>query len=645
MKSNPKLRFIVTAYVLVALAVSFLLYGIYMFLSSSVDEKMKDYEQRKQYRQSQDSKRNISSNEKCFDCHSGMQGFEASHNPEIIGCTSCHLGNAIAEKKEIAHNGMVLFPGNSSNAEKTCGQNGCHPQMIARMQNNIMNTMNGVVSVDKWVFGEGASPTVKTPVQLIGNSPAEKHLRNLCASCHLSNEKKELGPITELARGGGCLACHLNYSSDAKTELAEYLKKKSTVKNSEANISLHPQVSLKVTNQHCFGCHSRSGRISLSYDGWHETILKPEDVKGKVGFRILDDGRVVQQIQKDVHSEKGMICVDCHTSYEIMGDGTYALHKEEQMKVQCVDCHLIKQPKTEKLVEFDFESKKIAELLNIADNKKDYLTSAKNGFPFVNTFYENGIAKLIKKSNKETVRIKSPANVCIEGTAHKYLSCNSCHNSWTPQCIGCHTEYDENSTMYDLLANKEADGEWLEYGKNFFAEPATLGVKEQKDTNGKITRVIDEFTPGMILTIDKMDGSNNIFKRLFAPGFSHTIRKEARSCESCHNNPLALGYGRGKLEYKIVDGKGAWKFTPQFPIIKSDGLPEDAWIGFLKEGKRNSATREYARPFSLLEQKRILTVGSCISCHKSDSPVIKAAVLDFSKVVKLKSKECVLPDW
>ncbi|KAF0142037.1 MAG: hypothetical protein FD122_1124 [Stygiobacter sp.] len=641
MKSNPKLRFIVTAYVLVALAVSFLLYGIYMFLSSSVDEKMKDYEQRKQYRQSQDIKENRSANEKCFDCHSGMKGFEASHNPEIIGCSSCHLGNALSDKKEVAHAGMVLFPGNSSNVEKTCGQNGCHPQMIARMQNNIMNTMNGVVSVDKWVFGEGASPTAKSPVQLIGNSPAEKHIRNLCASCHLSNEKTELGPITELSRGGGCLACHLNYTPDAESELAEYLKKK----KSNADISLHPQINLNVTNQHCFGCHSRSGRISLSYDGWHETILKPENVKGKIGFRVLDDGRVVQQIKKDVHSEKGMICVDCHTSYEIMGDGTYTLHKEEQMKVQCVDCHLINQPKTQKFSEFDFESKKIAELLNIGDSKKNYLTTIKNGFPLVNVFYESGIAKLIKKSTKETVRIKSPANVCTEGKAHKELSCNTCHNSWTPQCVGCHTEYDENSSMYDLLANKEANGEWLEFGKNFFAEAATLGVKEQKYANGKITRVIDEFTPGMILTIDKMDGSNKIFKRLFAPGFSHTIRKEARSCESCHNNPLALGYGRGKLEYKIVDGKGTWKFTPKFPLMKEDNLPEDAWIGFLKEVKKNSATREYARPFSVSEQKGILTVGACLTCHKSDTPIMSAAILDFPKVNTLKSQKCVLPGW
>jgi len=34
--------------------------------------------------------------------------------------------------------------------------------------------------------------------------------------------------------------------------------------------------------------------------------------------------------------------------------------------------------------------------------------------------------------------------------------------------------------MYDLLANKEAKGEWLEFGKNFFAEAELLGLKNRR---------------------------------------------------------------------------------------------------------------------------------------------------------------------
>lgn len=571
-----------------------------------------------------------STKESCLTCHSKVQGFESSHSPEKIGCSSCHLGNPKENSKEEAHKNMILIPGNFYDLDKTCGSPNCHPQMIPRMKNNIMNSMNGVVTVDKWVFDEAKLPTFKNSIHEIKFSPAEKHLRNLCASCHLSNVKTELGPINELSRGGGCLACHLSYSENALKEL-RYYKNKLT--------NYHPNISLQINNMHCFGCHSRSGRISLSYDGWHETLLKPEEVKSKIGFRILDDGRVVQQIQKDIHSEKGMLCIDCHNSYEIMGDGNYYLHKEEQLQIQCIDCHLLDKPKTIKIFEFDYESKKISELLKLKLNDKNFLTTQKN-IPYVNAFFENGKSFLIKKEFKEKVEIKMPLFACTEGKAHKDLSCATCHNSWTPQCIGCHTEFNDNSTMFDLLENKEANGEWIEHSKDLTAGITTLAVRETKNK-----REIIEVMPGMILTIQKSKNEKPIFKRLFAPAFSHTIRKESKRCEDCHLNPLVLGYGRGKLEYKIENGKGNFTFTSKYQKIKYDNLPEDAWIGFLKERKENSATRENIRTFSVEEQKRILTVGSCLKCHKSNSPVIKATLYDFDKVIKLKSPKCVLPNW
>ncbi|GAB4130363.1 MAG: selenite/tellurite reduction operon c-type cytochrome ExtM [Ignavibacteriales bacterium] len=572
--------------------------------------------------------------ESCLKCHADIKGIEASHSPEKIGCYSCHLGNPKSFSKNEAHENMILIPGNIADLEKTCSSPNCHPQMLPRMKNNLMNTMNGVVTVDKWVFDEASSPTFKYSVQEIKFSPAEKHLRNLCASCHLSNIKNELGPIQELSRGGGCLACHLNYSDEALKEINQ--QKKSLTK-------FHPNISLKIDNTHCFGCHSRSGRISLSYDGWHETLLKPEEVKSKIGFRILDDGRVVQQIKKDVHSESGLLCVDCHISTEIMGDGNYYLHKEEQLRIKCEDCHLSTKPETKKINQFDFESRKIVELIGTADEKKNFITT-KSGIPYTNLYFENSKAFLIKKSTKQKIEIKKPSFACSEGKAHKNLSCNTCHNSWTPQCIGCHTEYDENSTMYDLLDNKEANGEWLEHPKDLIAESTTLGVKEIIEDGEKKKEII-EVMPGMILTIDKSKKEKQIFKRLFAPAFSHTIRKESKTCEDCHLNSVVLGYGRGELKFSVEDKKGKFVFIPKYSNNKNDNLPEDAWTGFLKERKTNSATRENIRTFSVEEQKRILTLGSCLTCHKSNSSIIKATLFDFDKTIKLRSKACIIPEW
>ena len=652
---KPNIKFLLTAYFFVLLTIGFFIYGVYYFINVPVDEKAEKYRIEQLKRETGIDESRFSSlplildrREGCVNCHKEINGIEESHNPIKIGCYACHLGNRLTTDKTEAHKNLVLIPGNSSNAQKTCGTERCHPQMISRMQNNIMNTMNGVVSVDKWVLGEADGPTFRAPIDSIAYSASDTHLRNLCASCHLSNEKTELGPINELSRGGGCLACHLNYSPEAERELSNNKnERKKDEKNENLKNYFHPSISLKIENQHCFGCHSRSGRISLSYDGWHETLLSPETVKGKVGFRILDDGRVVTKNRADIHSERGMLCVDCHTSYELMGDGTYTLHKEEQMKVQCSDCHISAEPKTAKFSEFDFESRKISEIENLASDERNYLTTSKNGFPLINTFAKNGKSYLIKKASGQISEIKPPLSVCTDAGSHKNLSCNVCHNSWSPQCVGCHTEFNKNGSMYDLLANKEEEGEWLEYPKDLLAEPAVLGIRESVNENGLIKRNVEEFIPGMILTVSKNKSRNEkpIFRRLFAPGFSHTIVKQSRSCESCHNNSTAIGYGRGKLEYKISGKMRKWFFTPRYSEIKYDGLPEDAWIGFLKERSYNSTTRDNTRPFSIEEQQKILTVGACLTCHPSGSWPMKESLFNFFKVKSKLSRKCILPEW
>ena len=107
----------------------------------------------------------------------------------------------------------------------------------------------------------------------------------------------------------------------------------------------------------------------------------------------------------------------------------------------------------------------------------------------------------------------------------------------------------------------------------------------------------------MIISIDKNNNGKEIFKRLYAPTVAHTIEKESRSCKSCHSNPVAIGYGRGELTYIQVGKYGKWNFKPEFSLSKNDGLPEDAWIGFLREGIKPFSTRQNARPFTIGEQK------------------------------------------
>ena len=51
------------------------------------------------------------------------------------------------------------------------------------------------------------------------------------------------------------------------------------------------------------------------------------------------------------------------------------------------------------------------------------------------------------------------------------------------------------------------------------------------------------------------------------------------------------------------------------------------------------------RPFSIDEQRRILTVGACLTCHKPGSAVMRRSVRDFEALVAARSPACLVPAW
>jgi len=584
--------------------------------------------------------------EGCLACHDQMSGFSSSHDPSAIGCAACHLGDPFTLDKNVAHRSMINIPGNLENASRTCGTSVCHPDITQRIQVALMTTLSGVVSVDRFVFNEGDVPGVLSHIEDIGHRAADQHLRDMCANCHLGNPKTEYGPIMQLSRGGGCNACHLNYSVEAKKELP-FTQVGNT---SETNLMHHPELSLNISNEHCFGCHSRSGRIATNYEGWHETQLKESDVTDWENYRILDDERVFEFIASDVHHESGMDCIDCHNSYETMGDGQKYIHEEFQVKIRCEDCHFEGRASTISADQLDKETYKILQLRQYPQDRQ-FLVIQKSGNALVNTFLDDlENPWLVTKNSGKLLPMLPPAEICSRGNAHDEMSCDACHTAWAPQCIGCHNVYEKNAEGYDLLDNRFKTGTWVEYTGKFLADAPALGVDERAETSWPDQRKISTFINGMVLSIDKESysgdaGDKEIFHRLYAPSASHTTSSEGRSCKSCHNNPNALGYGHGDLEF-IREGKtGIWKFTPQFAPNKHDGLPEDAWIGFLSERDGWTATREGVRPFSVEEQKRILTVGACLTCHAEDSDVMMQGLYDFEKVLKRVSGECVLVEW
>jgi len=592
--------------------------------------------------------------EGCLVCHGDITGLGDFHRPASIGCASCHLGDTSTLDATRAHAAMIRVPGNLADAPRTCGTAGCHADIVPRVERSIMATFSGVIDVNRRVFGEPVDPAAPPPhVRDLGHSPADSHVRQLCASCHLGQEKTEWGPIVQESRGGGCNACHLVYPPEATQQLARYeatpTPKRTTIPTA------HPALTVNPGNDHCFGCHSRSGRISTNYEGWHELREPPTPAERVAApaepprFRELDDGRFFVRMTPDVHQTRGLDCIDCHTSTEVMGGGTVVRHKSEQVQLRCQDCHarpLASQP----LARLDAESHKLLGLRQWSVLPEQRFGTTRTGGALVNVFVAaDGSGQLRRKRTGQSAELRAPLAVCTEGAGHDRLSCAACHTPWAPRCTSCHTKFDPAGEAFDHVLQESIRGAWTESSGPFETAPPTLGIRLDPADPARPAGVVDTFVPGMIMELDRNRTAgaapDPVFRRLYGRAFTHTITREARSCQSCHNDPVALGYGRGDLRFEVSGAEGRWHFTPAHAPSPQDGFPADAWTGFLQTREGMVSTRDDVRPFSVDEQQRILRVGACLTCHAGDSTPMRQAVANFEKLLARRRTSCVHPAW
>jgi hypothetical protein len=286
--------------------------------------------------------------------------------------------------------------------------------------------------------------------------------------------------------------------------------------------------------------------------------------------------------------------------------------------------------------------------LNLPDRK--FVFSKSGSVAYANVFLgPDGRPQVALIESSKVLQPKPAAAVCArKGSIHQRLECGACHSAWAPQCIRCHTSFDPTAQGWDHLAGKFVKGAWQEEAADFKSDAPTLGVERGTGPRGEAQERITTFVPGMILNLDLPAGQEkkgSTFHRLFAPASPHTTSAQSRDCRSCHANPAALGYGRGQLKYEVKGGSGKWIFSPAYARSPVDGLPLDAWIGFLQEPKAGTTTRKNARPFSLDEQRSILLVGACLSCHSENERRMAAVFADFRNYRTALSAQCRLPDW
>ncbi|MBW6520030.1 MAG: amino acid ABC transporter substrate-binding protein [Desulfoarculaceae bacterium] len=520
----------------------------------------------------------------CLFCHK-EEKLDPAHDPRMIGCASCHLGDGMAIDKEKAHAGMVINPGDLRVVEQTCGVEGCHPTDVQKVKNSLMATNRGIIGTLLFYWGESDSQDTDLTVEklLAGheNSLALDYYRKLCATCHLWKQKNDLpwAPDFFNEKGGGCSACHF--------VMPEGIVRKGVTEFDDAARSekskVHPLVIKKVQDQNCIRCHNRSGRIGISYTGVFESegYGTPYE-KGGLSTKQLPGARFYLEIAEDVHHAKGLACIDCHTRNEIMGDGVSYAHYEDQLEISCGMCHSAEPGMTRK------------------------------GKPVETIVQKEGKWQLTAKLTDKIHPLQPPKSGVCDFNGHKRVGCEACHSTWVPQCYGCHVKRDAGETHLDKLTLKETPGMWEEGRSYIRYEKPMLALWKDK---------VVIVTPGcqdIVTLVDKKGQVEGGFNRFTMAAINpHTTQTKGRSCAECHTSSKVVGLGEGTVSEK--DGK--WTFVPLDQGIDTFAGQTVGFDSFVTiDGQQlQHGSRPDLRPFNGEELRRILRVGLCVECHSEYS--------------------------
>ena len=524
----------------------------------------------------------------CLSCHKDEK-LDPAHDPRVIGCASCHLGDALAIDKELAHKDMVLNPGDLRVVEKTCGVEGCHPTDVKKVKNSLMATNRGIIGTLLFYWGETDSQdtdlTIEQLLESGETSLALDYFRKLCATCHLWKQKNDLPGAPDFfnEKGGGCSACHYllpegddiqgvaGFGDDTKSE-----KKK-----------VHPLIIKKVADENCIRCHNRSGRIGLSYTGIFEAEGYGTPYEhGGMSSKQLPGQRFYLEIAKDIHHIKEMACIDCHTQNEIMGDGTSYAHYEDQLEISCEMCHSEKPGITRK------------------------------GDPVSNISEKDGKYQMVGRVNDKVYPLLPPKKGVCDFSGHKRVTCEACHSTWVPQCYGCHAKRDETQTHLDKLSLKETPGMWEEGRSYIRYEKPMLALWEDE---------VVIVTPGcqdIVTLVDKDGNVEGGFNRFTMAAINpHTTQAKGRSCADCHQSTKTVGLGEGTVS---VDEDGVWSFVgldQGVDTLDGQTVPFDAFVD-IDGNALQHGSRPELRPFNKEELRSILKVGQCVTCHdKYEDPM------------------------
>ncbi|MFA6686956.1 MAG: selenite/tellurite reduction operon c-type cytochrome ExtM [Desulfuromonas sp.] len=578
----------------------------------------------------------VENENQCERCHVRLELASESH----MECVACHGGDVTETNMKKAHAGMY-GPRNPSAPqvwEKTCGK--CHPYQLERVRSNLMYTNTEFIkniqltwegddaqlyaTATEELFDAEGNPVTRLSVAELDNLAGELY-RKFCALCHIGVENHQ---VWRSSHASGCAACHFPFN-----ENGTYTGNDLSMRGKWPHSETHALESLP-DNDVCLRCHNRSGRMALTYQGKNDGNNSLVPTKDAIpGPELMGGPRNITSIHADIHHQKGMECIDCHTSRDVMGDGYAYENMYHQVEVHCSDCHgsatefpQVAAPERE-------NSEAVREANNYAVQPPEHaarvLTS--KGRPYANVYKEgDDIVLLGKRDGKRHVSkviTNTPEHKIV---GHERLNCYACHSRAVPQCFGCHTEYDRTQPGEDFVKQRHTRGKFIESEDYRDLYPFALAL----DQRGEISPV----TPGCqtFLTIKdrrgevlkheyvaKFKGKNQL---RFAPFYSHNTAAKAVGCSECHANPQFMGFG----QHSVAQGE----IQAQFLCEKAEDKPLDGFMQMRAGQIRafSGIVREHSRPLNTQEIRGVFAVNQCLVCHTDPRDPIYGEKLDYGRL-------------
>ena len=438
----------------------------------------------------------------------------------------------------------------------------------------------------------------KNTIQPISKHPSDRLLRKKCLQCHIDSP-----PPPGQYRSQGCAACHFTYS---KTGLYEG-NDPTISKTQPGHAKLH-QIQALPKRKICVQCHQRFsiqtlgnepspvkniivGPINQNEEAKNmpeETLQQQEEEveqqQVSEGFSAMmnneelltvesqkEDNKSAEEeelslftgkgnVQIDVHTARGLDCIDCHTQRDIMGDGNLYSKQHQAVEIRCETCHGNDStyPMISKVTELDDAVIRLSKHYKGKPNSVgDWMAVSKRKKRMTNVKVQNGKMVTIGKRSGRVYNIPLLRNKQIHFIPQHQsrLECTACHSQSIVECQSCHASM--KLGQVELKTSERTpikiQQPYLMIGPRgkvapMFAQPERhFSMLDEKGNPilalGSIGQHRGKYQKWHFTNPDTSSGSNLAYS--LNP---HSTGTKVRSCESCHLSPETLGLGKGDLK-------------------------------------------------------------------------------------------------